>query len=92
MYELCGYGAVRGGGEGEGRIVPGRVSGRCCPLCDLPSVLGGAGSEVRGFPAGRGTQLLSGSLCVATRVSGSEIQCNSWPNPVSCVFSVIAGD
>ena len=50
MYELCGYGAVRGG-EGEGRIVPGRVSGRCT-LCDLPSVLGGAGSEV---PSGEGS-------------------------------------
>ena len=50
------------------------------------------GQRSGGSQWGGGAQLLSGNLCVANRVSGSEIQCNLWPKTVSCVLSVIASD
>ena len=64
-----------GGGGRKGGLF--QTSRRCCSLCDFPCEFDRAGSEVRWFSVGRGAQLLSGNLCVANRVSGSEIQCNS---------------
>ena len=81
---------LEGGGGAKGRLF--QTSRRCCSLCDFPCEFDRAGSKVRWFSLGRGAQLLSGNLCVANRVSGSEIQCNLWPKTVSCVLSVIAGD